>query len=317
LIEIRIDKNKNTKLTYYLLNIIRFLIPSFFYRNKLSTLFRNINNPEYIYDRVNYYNCANNIFPIQDSLLAINQYIKKEAKKTYYFDLLKYLKYFNPSLKISYLFGDVTHVPETPTIVKSRPINGSNQNSILMKLNEVRHFIFISDNLAFEEKKNLLVWRGKCYRQHRQDFIQKFYNNKYCNVGQTNTKAEINSPWQKEKMQISEQLQYKFILAIEGNDVASNLKWVMSSNSLAFMVKPSYETWFMEGTLIPNYHYVLLKDDYSNLEEKIEYYSNNIEEALSIIKHANDYTKQFQNKQQEDIISLLVLDKYFKKSQQI
>ena len=39
---------------------------------------------------------------------------------------------------------------------------------------------------------------------------------------------------------------HKFILCIEGNDVASNLKWVMSSNSVAVMPKPKFESWFME-----------------------------------------------------------------------
>ena len=42
----------------------------------------------------------------------------------------------------------------------------------------------------------------------------------------------------------------------------------MSSNSLCFMPKPKYETWFMEGKLIPNHHYVLIEDDYSNLLEQ-------------------------------------------------
>ena len=163
----------------------------------------------------------------------------------------------------------------------------------------------------------MLVWRGKCYVAHRQEFIKKFYDKSYCNVGQTNTKKEQAVPWQKEKMQLAKQLEYKFILAIEGNDVASNLKWVMSSNSIAFMTKPKYETWFMEGSLIPNYHYVLLKDDYSDLEEKIEYYSKNIEESLQIIKNANAYTEQFKDKEREDIISLLVLNKYFEKSNQL
>ena len=123
-------------------------------------------------------------------------------------------------------------------------------------------------------------------------------------------------PWQKKKMSINEQLSYKFILCIEGNDVASNLKWVMSSSSIAFMVQPKYETWFMEGQLIPNYHYVLLKDDYSDLEEKIKYYSQNTKEALNIINNANDYVSQFKNEKREKLISLLVLKKYFEKSRQ-
>jgi hypothetical protein len=157
----------------------------------------------------------------------------------------------------------------------------------------------------------------KCYIPHRQKFIKSFYNKPFCNVGQTNTKGKLNVPWQKEKMKLEEQLEYKFILAIEGNDVASNLKWIMSSNSLAFMTKPKYETWFMEGRLIPNYHYILIKDDYSDLEEKINYYATHIDESKAIISNANKYVEQFKDKRQEDIISLFILKKYFELSGQL
>jgi hypothetical protein len=77
------------------------------------------------------------------------------------------------------------------------------------------------------------------------------------------------------------------------------------------MIKPKFETWFMEGTLIPNYHYVLLKDDYSDIQEKMDYYDKNPTEALKIIKNANNYVEQFKDKNREKIISLLVLKKYF------
>lgn len=314
--QFRIDLNKNTKFNYYIKNIFKLLIPSFLYRKKLHLLLSHIPNIDYINKRVNYYNQLTDNFSLEDDSKTIQNFIK-EKKTTYFFDLIEYLRYFNPNLKISYLFGDIRTVPEIPSFLKSRPIDGDNKNSVLMKLNKVRHFIFVNDKIAFKDKKDLLVWRGKCYANHRVRFIKKFYNHPSCNIGQTNTKGDLDVPWQKEKMQLSEQLQYKFILAIEGNDVASNLKWIMSSNSIAFMVKPTYETWFMEGTLIPNHHYVLLKDDYSDLEEKVNYYSKNIEESLKIIHNANEYTKQFQNQKTEDIISLLVLQKYFQKSQQI
>jgi len=314
---LRIDKNKNTKLIYYIRNISKLFLPSFFYKKKLKTLLNKIEKTGYIYKRVNYYNKIESSFFFDKNSITIKNFQKKEKKKTYYFDLLEYLRYFNSNFKISYLFGDITTIPDTPSLLKSRPIEGDNQNSILMKLNKVRHFIFVDDKIRFEDKKDILVWRGKCYVEHRVNFLKQFYDNILCNVGQTNPENNFKNRWQKEKMQLSQQLKYKFILAIEGNDVASNLKWIMSSNSIAFMVKPTYETWFMEGTLIPNYHYVLLEDDYSDLEEKIKYYSTHIEESLSIIKNANEYTKQFQDKKQEDIISLLVLKKYFENSNQL
>ena len=85
----------------------------------------------------------------------------------------------------------------------------------------------------------------------------------------------------------------------------------MSSNSIAVMPRPKIESWFMENKLIPEKHYIEIKDDYSDLENKIEYYVKNPEKCKRIIKNANQYVSQFKNKNREDLISLLVLEKYF------
>jgi pyrroloquinoline quinone (PQQ) biosynthesis protein C len=85
----------------------------------------------------------------------------------------------------------------------------------------------------------------------------------------------------------------------------------MSSNSIAVMPKPTYETWFMEGTLIGNYHYIEIKKDYSDLEEKLNYYIKHTNEALKIIENAHKFVEQFRDKKREKLISLLVLQKYF------
>ena len=91
-----------------------------------------------------------------------------------------------------------------------------------------------------------------------------------CDLEHTGSKS-IYPQWQKPKVLLKAHLPYKFILSLEGNDVASNLKWVMSSNSVAVMPKPKFETWFMEGTLKPNVHYIEIADDYSDVEEKLKY----------------------------------------------
>ncbi|RYZ99434.1 MAG: lipopolysaccharide biosynthesis protein, partial [Sphingobacteriaceae bacterium] len=93
--------------------------------------------------------------------------------------------------------------------------------------------------------------------------------------------------------------------------------WILSSNSIAVMPKPKYETWFMEGRLVPNVHYILIKDDYSDLEERINYYINHTDEALAIIQNANIFVQQFFDRQKEDLISLLVLQKYFERTGQL
>jgi hypothetical protein len=312
MLKIKYDPFKNSKLPYYLKNSINLVIPDILYRLSLKSKLSKISeyDAHYIQERVDYCNKLAVPFSLGKEYRTIKEF-KSEKKKTYFFDLYEYLRYFNTSFKVSYLFGDITHIPDIPSLLKSRPIEGDNQNSVLMKLNKVRHFIFVNDTIAYKDKKNKAVWRGKAYRDHRQKFLEAFHNHPKCDVGQTNTQGELSVPWQKGTMSIKEQLEYKFILSIEGNDVASNLKWVMSSNSLAFMTKPKYETWFMEGRLIPNYHYVLLEDDYSNLEEKIDYYSLHIDEAQAIIDNANAYTHQFRDEEREDLISLLVLQKYF------
>ena len=78
------------------------------------------------------------------------------------------------------------------------------------------------------------------------------------------------------------------------------------------MPQPTCETWFMEGSLKPDYHYIEVKPDLSDLEEKMDYYSAHPEEAQKIIEHAHEYVKQFKDQKREEIISFLVLDKYFK-----
>ena len=72
----------------------------------------------------------------------------------------------------------------------------------------------------------------------------------------------------------------------------------------------------MEGSLIAGYHYVEVKEDFSDLEEKIRYYTEHIQEAEDIIAHANEYVSQFMDKEREEIIQLLVLQKYLRLSGQ-
>ncbi len=189
-------------------------------------------------------------------------------------------------------------------------------NSILLNLEKVRHFTFINDPYTWEDKQDKLFYRGGIYQSHRVKFFEKYFSNKMCDLGHTGSK-DIHHSWQKPKIGIKDHLPYKFLLSLEGNDVASNLKWVMSSNSLAFMPKPKFETWFMEGILEANVHYVEIRDDYLDLEEKLEYYLSHPNKAKEIINNAHSYISQFFDKEREDIISLLVLQKYFYYTRQI
>ena len=55
-----------------------------------------------------------------------------------------------------------------PSIVKSRPIMGNNENSVLLNLDKVRHFVFLRDKREFVKKENKAIFRGKIYEKpHR------------------------------------------------------------------------------------------------------------------------------------------------------
>jgi hypothetical protein len=223
---------------------------------------------------------------------------------------MKIGRYFDQNLEVNFAFGDIDTNVEHPSFVKSRPINHTG-NSILLPLNTLRHFNFIEDKTLFTNKKNEIVWRGVTHKENRKLLVEKSKNKKNFNV----LAIAKRDKTKKNFISIEKQLEYKFILSIEGNDVATNLKWIMSSNSLCFMPKPQFETWYMEGKLIPNYHYVLIKDDYSDIEEKMNYYSKNIEESEKILQNAKNWTLQFKDKKLEKVLSLLVMNSYFKQTE--
>ena len=97
--------------------------------------------------------------------------------------------------------------------------------------------------------------------------------------------------------------------------MATNLKWILNSNSLCIMPRPRFETWFLEGRLRAGVHYAELADDFSNLQQLFDHYEQHPEEALAIIRQANAYTRQFKNTQAEVMLSQHVCQAYFAATQ--
>ena len=320
-------KYKNIKSFYYLRHVLAALVPRIFYRLRLQSELKRIKyyDKEYIFSRLNYYNKKENRFTvsensttnknfrrlqlgnIKENIIKKNKEVKKHT--TYFFDLYKLFSFFDNKKKLDFIFGDITKAQKIPTIVKSRPIINSD-DSIILKLNKVRHFHFINDHKKFIDKKNKAVWRG--YGENskaRQYFLKNYHHISMFNIGQTG--PVLDAPWVKNFMSINEQLDYKFIFCIEGVDTATNIKWVMSSNSVCVMPKPKYETWFMEGALQPDVHYIEISDDFSNAEQKIKYFIEHPNKVLKIIENAQAHVEQFKHPKREKLISLMVLDKYF------
>lgn len=288
-------------------------VPRYFFQINLSKIFNeilkyNTKELEEIQVRVRYYNKINQFFtPTEKEKIG-----KFPFKKTSYaFDAYEISKYFKDKFLWNKDFNDVKWTFKDPTICKSRPLE-NNKNNILLKLDKNRHFCFLKDDLIFENKKDIAVFRGAVYQTHRKEFFYSYFNKTFCNIGDTSKEA---SQYRKNFLSKKEQMGYKFIISLEGNDVASNLKWAMGSNSLVLAPKMTCETWFMEGTLKPNYHFALI--DNENLAQVIDHFRTYPKEAQEIIHNAHKYIKQFLDKKKEFHIGILVLAKYFYYSKQL
>lgn len=299
---------KKNKFFYYLesaLNIVwwkKFPFPKERIWDSLSDI-----EKEHLIKRLDYYIKIKDVFSISSGTRL--ESFKRDGGITYFLDLKQLLVNFPSNKKFNYCFGDVTHIPNEPAFVKSRPICESNENSVILPLNSIRHFNFVKDKVLFKEKLNKAVWRGNAKQIHRQSFLNKHYNNPLCDVGEV--QGINDSSFYKPFLSIAEQLKYKFIFSLEGNDVATSLKWIMSSNSIAVMPKPKYETWFMEGALVPGVHYISIKEDYSDVDEVIDFYVAHPEKCQEIIENANRYVDCFKNKKFEQLLALSVIEKYF------
>ncbi|MBE9463643.1 glycosyl transferase family 90 [Dyadobacter subterraneus] len=314
---------KKNKLPYYTVNYVRKLIPNILYQKSLrkKILSSDEYDTDYLTSRLNYYNKLSGQKEVRESAVSLDEMNKVKGHSSYYFDAYQYTRYFRNSLKANFIFTDVIHVPDVPTLQKSRPVAGNNENAVVLKMDKRRHFLFVKDPYSFSEKKDMLIGRGSVNapnspQPHRMRFMEMYFGHPLCDLGQVN-KAGGNPQWLRPKISIIDHLKFKFILSLEGNDVATNLKWIMSSNSVAVMPEPKYETWFMEGTLIPDFHFIRIKEDYSDLEERLRYYIDHPAEAQKITANANAYVRQFWDDKVEDLLSILVLQKYFESTGQL
>ena len=114
----------------------------------------------------------------------------------------------------------------------------------------------------------------------------------------------------KGNMSIKDQLDYMFIISVEGGDFATNHSWIMLSNSVPLMPKPYIETWKVENELIEYVHYVPLKNDFSDLDSQMKWCLNNLEKCKEIAYMSKLYVLQFFDSEKETKIIKDVIEIY-------
>ena len=188
--------------------------------------------------------------------------------------------------------GDGMPALEVPTFCKARRL-AEPRRSVLFPIKKNRHFGPIKQandaDIPFQEKNDRLVWRGATTGNFRMDhpnhapgsraFIPSVINrvsNANFDIGYTDVTANIEKSnmleseiknYVREKISITDHLKSKYILCLEGNDVATGLKWILGSNSVPVMPHPTVESWACESLLRPFKHYVPVKSDLSDVED--------------------------------------------------
>jgi hypothetical protein len=295
------------RIAYYLAAIGREALPYRYFKSGLNASISQLDHlTHFERERINYCNMLDEVVDARDFPKLADLRVADGSR--YYIDLMRVAKGFGQNFRINTLFGDITHVPDTPTIVKSRPIAGDRKNSVLLPLDAFRHFYLPSDPLPFGEKKPSAVWRGSINNELRRRAVETHYHSKRHDIAHLKPFAGLPEP--RQWLSVRDQLKSKYIISLEGNDVATNLKWIMGSNSVAISPKLHFETWFMEGKLIPGVHFVEVQPDLSDLDEKIAWCEDNQDQVQNIVREANTWVNGFRNQSVEFKLSQLVLKKY-------
>lgn len=251
---------------------------------------------------------------------------------SYYHDMTRYIHGSPHLYDRKFLFYPKDRVESfpVPTLVKSRPIHDHGE-SILLNLNYKRHFAEVFDvdrlDIPYEDKKEVLVWRGAAtgygfgnnipFRETSREHLVRTYHDSpspHIDIAL----SPISDPAKKEKFSflsrktipLSSLLHHKYVLSVEGNDVATNLKWILYSNSIPFCTPFTMQSWILEDQLEPWRHYIPIQPDFSDMEDKLDWARNHPKECQEIAQQGRDYMATFMDVKAERLLIKRLLDIY-------
>lgn len=246
----------------------------------------------------------------------------KELLPHYYTDIIRYISYSNKPLWVQ--CGDSGVKYNYPILVKIRRIkyNTYPHFGVLANLNSERHWKPLTElsDVEWKDKSSSIIWRGATTGINRSDKhgdytrldLVKHYNHIYDIAFHTqcqNVRLD-NLNYLKDSLSRQQLLHHKYIICIDGNDKASSLNWVLFSNSVPIMTKPNVHSWLCEPWLIPNVHYVEVKQDFSDLIEKVEWCKSHDKECKEIAMNGKAFiSENFMRQEKEQEIEKLLVKK--------
>ena len=151
------------------------------------------------------------------------------------------------------------------------------------------------DDIKWEDKKSKMFWRGGCHgfgysaydpilkRCQRQILIDLSLQK---GIGSGNKWLDAKASYSSPKKEF---LRYKYQIDIDGEVNAwSALWWKLYSNSVVFKVDSHYEQWYYKD-LKEWEHYIPVKGDLSDLEEKYKWAIENDEKCKEIAQKGKEF----------------------------
>jgi hypothetical protein len=172
------------------------------------------------------------------------------------------------------------------------------------------------EQIPWYTKHNSIIWRGSTSGQRRiavqhyidapvQDIDIAFSEILKVHQGKL---PKPDDYYLRDAMSVRELLRYKYLLVLEGWGMASSLKWMLYSNSVVFMAKPTKTSWAMEEKLVPYIHYVPLWQNHSNLPQQLQWARTHDEECRQIVQYSRHYMERLVTspQAQQDTMEILI-----------
>lgn len=149
--------------------------------------------------------------------------------------------------------------------------------------------------IDWNTKQPRCVWRGNpingCNQNFKNPDLSKGNQREYF-VEQYKAGKFQNMDWSETQMSIQEQRKYKYILDIDGwTNTWDGTIWKLYSGSVMLKVESVWKQWYYDK-LIPWKHYVPIANDFSDLNEKIEWCINHDDKCKRITEQAREFVER-------------------------
>jgi hypothetical protein len=152
-----------------------------------------------------------------------------------------------------------------------------------------------ANRVSYRDKKTECTWRGELnngtvhnfFDMRDKDMNPRRYFQKLHKEGRF---PKVN--FEDIKTTITEQIQYKYILDIDGWSATwSAMVWKLYSGSVLLKTKSKWKQWYYDD-LKEWVHYVPVENDFSDLNDKIEWCIHNEEECERMVENARQFVLQ-------------------------